>query len=193
MRYRLENGSPVLITKVTVDGLTTTNPTDDFIDEHELGYPKQDTTAPEYDPDTQHVTSSWSIVNGVITKVWEIIDYTEEELQAKQNAAIDSQIEEVNTSYDRWQLTPIEYTFNNQTMYVKPIWITQYYGTLQQVSLMTNGAIFPMIITDAAGANYEMTAEEFQTMYLWMVQAASTEIARVNAVLVELEAEKETE
>ena len=183
MRYRLENGSPVLITKVTVDGLITTNPSDEFIDENELGYPKQDTSAPEYNSDTQYVTSSWSVVNGVITKVWEVVDYTAEELQAKQNAAIDAQIDEVNTAYDQWQIAPLEYTFNEQTMYLKPIWITQYYGTLQQVSLMTSGAIFPMIITDAAGVDYEMTAEEFQTMYLWLVQAASTEIARVNTIL----------
>lgn len=190
MRYKLENGAPVLITKVTLNGLVTTNPSDAFIDENELGYPKQDTTAPEYDSDTQHVTSSWSIVNGVITKVWEIVDYTEEELQARQNAAIDAQIDEVNANYEQWQLTPVEYPFNNQTMYLKPIWTTQYYGTLQQVSLMTSGAIFPMTITDAAGVNFEMTAEEFQTMYLWLVQVASTEIARVNAVLAELEGEK---
>ena len=191
MRYTLENGSPVLITKVTVDGLITTNPSDDFIDEHEMGYPKLDTEAPEYDSDVQYVTSSWSVVNGVITKVWEIVDYTEEELQVKQNAAIDTQINEVNAAYEQWQLTPVEYTFDNQTMYLKPSWITQYYGTLQQVSLMTSGAIFPMIITDAAGVNYEMTSEEFQTMYLWLVQVASTEIARVNATLAELEAERE--
>lgn len=187
MRYRLENGSPVLITKVTVDGLITTNPSDEFVDENELGYPKQDTAAPEYDADTQHIISSWSVVNGTITKVWEVIDFTEEELQAKQDAAIDVQINEINAAYDQWQLTPVEYTFNNQTMYLKPIWITQYYGTLQQVSLMTSGAIFPMIITDAAGVNFEMTAAEFQTMYLWLVQVASTEIARVNAELAELE------
>lgn len=191
MRYRLENGSPVLITKVTVDGLTTTNPSDAFIDEHELGYPKQDTSAPEYDADTQRIASSWSVVNGVITKVWEVLDLTEEELHVKQNAAIDIQINEVNADYEQWQLTPVEYTFGNDTMYLKPIWITQYYGTLQQVSLMTSGAIFPMIITDAAGVNFEMTAEEFQTMYLWLVQVASAEIARVNAVLAELEAQKE--
>lgn len=198
MRYRLENGSPVLITKVTVDGLTTTNPSDAFIDEHELGYPKLETEAPEYDPETERISFAWEVVQDadpvygvVIMKVWTVTELTEEELRAKRNAAIDAQIAEVNSAYDQWQLTPVEYAFNNQTMYLKPIWITQYYGTLQQVSLMTSGAIFPMIITDTAGVNFEMTAEEFQTMYLWLVQVASTEIARVNAVLAELEADKE--
>ena len=39
MRYILENSAPVLIRKVTFEGLVITNPSDDFIDANGLGYP----------------------------------------------------------------------------------------------------------------------------------------------------------
>lgn len=60
-----------------------------------------------------------------------------------------------------------------------------------QIGLMTNGANFPTTITDATGTNFEMTFAEFQTMFLWLVGKAQTEIKRVNDALAELEAQKE--
>lgn len=191
MRYKLENGNPVLITRIDLNGQTITNPPDALIDENGLGYPKMETPAPTYDPAEETISSTWEIQSGVITQVWTVTELTAAEKAAIYNAAIDAQIEAVNAGYEAYKTTPITYDFNGQTMSLKPIWVTEYYGTLMQIGLMTNGANFPTIITDAAGTNFEMTFAEFQTMFLWLVGKAQTEIKRVNDALAELEAERE--
>jgi len=190
MRYKLENAAPVLITVVTFEGRTISNPTDYFIDEHGLGYPKVETPAPAYDPETHRITSTWQVVDGTITKVWTVEELSEEEKKQRHNAGIDAQIQAVNQAYEAYQTTPLDYTFGDATLKLKPIWTTQYYGTLQQVGTITGGACFPTTITDAEGVTVTMTQAEFQTMYLWLVSQASAEIARVNAVIAELEAQK---
>lgn len=191
MRYILENSAPVLIRKVTFEGLVITNPADDFIDANGLGYPLKDEPAPEYDPDNEKISFEWKIQNGFIEKVWTVTELSASEKAAIKNAKIDAQIDAVNAGYEAYQTEPISYTFGASTMMLKPIWITQYYGTLMQVGLMSNGANFPATITDAAGVNFEMTFQEFQTMFLWLVGKAQTEIKRVNDALAELEAQKE--
>ena len=191
MRYILENSAPVLIRKVTFEGLVITNPADDFIDANGLGYPLKDEPAPEYDPDNEKISFEWKIQNGFIEKVWTVTELSAAEKAAIHNAGIDAQIQAVNEGYEAYKTTPLSYTFGAQTMSLKPIWVTEYYGTLMQIGLMTNGANFPTTITDAAGVNFEMTFQEFQTMFLWLVGKAQTEIKRVNDTLAELEAQKE--
>ena len=191
MRYSLENGVPVLIRKVIFEGLTITNPADDFIDANGLGYPLQDVPAPSYDPDEEKISFDWSIVDGFIKKVWTVTELSAAEKAAIHNTQIDAQIEAVNAGYEAYKTTPLSYTFGAQTMALKPIWITEYYGTLMQIGLMSSGANFPTTITDANCEDFEMTFEEFSTMYLWLVQQAQTEIKRVNTALAELEAQKE--
>ena len=191
MRYKLENSAPVEIRKVVFDGLTITNPTDVFIDAHGLGYPKEETPAPTYDPDEEKISFEWSVVDGTIKKVWTVTELSTAEKAAIHNARIDEQIAAVNAGYEAHKTTPISYAFGAQTMWLKPIWITEYYGTLMQIGLMTNGANFPTTITDASGTDFTMTFEEFSTMYLWLVQKAQTEIKRVNDAIAALEAQKE--
>lgn len=191
MRYKLENSAPVEIRKVVFDGLTITNPTDAFIDENGLGYPKEETTPPAYDPDEEKISFEWSVVDGVIKKVWTVTELTPAEKAAIHNAEIDAEIDAVNAAYEAYKTTPLSYAFNGQTMTLKPIWVTEYYGTLMQIGLMTNGANFPTTITDAAGVNFEMTFQDFQTMFLWLVGKAQTEIKRVNDSIAELQAQKE--
>ena len=191
MRYKLENFAPVEIRKVIFDGLTITNPTDSFIDENGLGYPKEETSPPDYDPEEEKISFEWSVVDGAIKKVWTVTELSASEKAAIHNAKIDAQIQAVNEVYAAYQTEPISYTFGASTMMLKPIWITQYYGTLMQVGLMSSGANFPATITDAAGVNFEMAFQEFQTMFLWLVGKAQTEIKRVNDAIAELTAQKE--
>lgn len=191
MRYKLENSAPVEIRKVIFEGLTITNPTDAFIDAHGLGYPKEDTPAPAYDPDEEKLSFEWSVVDGTIKKVWTVTELSAAEKAAIHNAQIDSQIEAVNVAYETYKTTPLTYNDGTRTMLLKPIWVTEYYGTLMQIGLMSSGANFPATITDAAGSNFELTFQEFSTLYLWLVQQAQTEIKRVNSALAELEAQKE--
>lgn len=191
MRYKLENSAPVEIRKVVFDGLTITNPTDAFIDAHGLGYPKEETPAPAYDPEEEKISFEWSVVDGTIKKVWTVTELSTAEKAAIHNARIDEQINAVNSAYEAYKTTPLSYAFNGQTMTLKPIWVTEYYGTLMQIGLMTNGANFPTTITDAAGTNFEMTFAEFQTMFLWLVGKAQTEIKRVNDAIAELNAQRE--
>lgn len=189
MRYTLENGQPVPVTKIEADGQTITNPPDELIDELGLGFPKVDVPEPGYDPEEERVSFEWEIVEGKILKVWTITPLTPAEKAAKKNAQIDAEIEAVNAEYDAWQYIPIEYDFNGSTMYLKPIWITQYYGTLLQAS--TLAPVFPSVVTDAHNANFTMTVEQFSAMYLYLVQTAAAKIATVNAAIAALEAQKE--
>lgn len=191
MRYILENSAPVLIRKVTFEGLVITNPSDDFIDANGLGYPLKDEPAPEYDPDNEKISFEWKIQNGSIEKVWTVTELSASEKAAIHNAKIDAQIDAVNAGYEAYKTTPLTYTDGTRTMLLKPIWVTEYYGTLMQIGLMSSGANFPATITDAAGSNFELTFQEFSTLYLWLVQQAQTEIKRVNDAIAELNAQKE--
>lgn len=191
MRYKLEKNVPVLITRIEISGQVITNPPDSMIDEAGIGYQLVDVPAPEYDSTKESISFEWQIKGGNIEKVWTITELTPAEKAAKKNAEIDAQIDAVNAGYEAYKTIPISYDFNGQTMLLKPVWVTEYYGTLQQVGIITSGATFPTIITDATGANFEMTFEQFSTMYLWLVQQAAAEIATVNATLAELEAQKE--
>lgn len=190
MRYTLENGVPVKVVKIVRDGRVTTNPTDAMIDEVGLGYPLLDASAPEYDPDEENISYQWIIEDNMIKKVWTITALTEEEKNARHNQAIDAQIAEMNAGFEAFKTTPVDYEFKDSVMKLKPIWTTEYYGTLQQVGMIVGDSMFPTIITDANGVNFTMTQEEFTQMYLWLVQVSYTEIALVNARLAELEGEK---
>ena len=69
VRYILENSAPVLLRKVTFEGLTVTNPTDDFIDANGLGYPLKDQPAPEYDPDNEKILGGYRYIYGTDIKI----------------------------------------------------------------------------------------------------------------------------
>lgn len=191
MRYKLEKNVPVLITRIEISGQVITNPPDSMIDEAGIGYQLVDVPAPEYNSTKESISFEWQIKGGNIEKVWTVTELTQAEKAAIHNARIDEQIAAVNAGYEAYKTTPLSYTFGAQTMSLKPIWVTEYYGTLMQIGLMTNGANFPTTITDAAGTNFEMTFQDFQTMFLWLVGKAQTEIKRVNDALAELEAERE--
>ena len=191
MLYALVNGSPVEVRKVNFNDLTITNPTDDFLAENGLGYPKIDTPAPSYDAAKEKISSEWSIRSGAIERVWTLTPLDENELVALHNLAIDEHIKGVNEDYEAWKITPLAYSFGEQTMQLKPIWVTEYYSTLMQVGLMSNGANFPATITDATGTNFEMTFQEFQTMFLWLVSKAQAKIKLVNDTLADLNTQKE--
>ena len=191
MRYKLENSVPVLITRIEISGQVITNPPDSMIDEAGIGYQLIDVPAPEYDSTKESISFEWQIKGGNIEKVWTITELSQAEKAAIHNAGIDKQIAAVNAAYEAYKTTPLSYTFGAQTMTLKPIWVTEYYGTLMQVGLMSSGANFPTTITDANGSDFEMTFEQFSTMYLWLVQQAQTEIKRVNAQIAALEAQKE--
>ena len=190
MRYKLENSAPVEIRKVIFEGLTITNPTDAFIDENGLGYPKEETTPPAYDPDEEKISFEWSVVDGTIKKVWTVTELSASEKAAIKNAKIDVQIDTVNAEYDAWQTTPVDYDFNGQTLCLKPIWVTQYYGTLLQASTL-GAMVFPSRVTDAQNVTVEMSETQFVAMYLWLVGQAAVKIATVNAEIATLEAQKE--
>lgn len=197
MRYALVNGAPSKVTKLTYNGMFITNPSDELVDEAGVGYPLLETEAPEYDPDEERISFQWEVVQdadpesgSVIMKVWTVIPLTAEEKAVIHNQEIDNQIRAVNADFEQFKTTPVEYTFKDSVMKLRPIWTTEYYGTLQQVSMIVGDTVFPTIITDADGVNFEMTREEFTQMYLWLVQVSQTKIADVNARLAELEGER---
>ncbi|MBR0193359.1 MAG: hypothetical protein IJQ31_14965 [Thermoguttaceae bacterium] len=197
MLYRLENGQPVPVTKVEVDGQIITNPPWEWMQDNGYGYQKAEMVPPSYDPDNERLESRWVLTEDtdckwpVIVKEYEVVELTTAEKAAIHNAKLDAQIDAVNAGYETYKTTPLTYTDGTRTMLLKPIWVTEYYGTLMQIGLMSSGANFPATITDAAGSNFELTFQEFSTLYLWLVQQAQTEIKRVNDAIAELQAQKE--
>lgn len=196
MLYRLENGQPVPVTKVEVDGQIITNPPWEWMQDNGYGYQKAETVPPSYDPDTERLESRWVLTEDtdckwpVIVKEYEVVELTAAEKAAIHNAAIDAAIDAINDAYNAWQTEPLEYTFNDATMYLKPIWTTQYYGTLLQASTL-GATVFPSGVTDAHDVTYEMTEAQFAAMYLWLVGQAAVKIATVNAQIATLKAQKE--
>ena len=56
------------------DGSKLVRPSDETLDALKVGYKLVNTRQPKYDPETQHLSLSYTIKSGKIAKVWEIVD-----------------------------------------------------------------------------------------------------------------------
>ena len=174
MRYTLENGKPVEVTYIIIDGMRVVHPFDETVDAAGAGYPLQLTDEPEYDPETQRLEQSWTLTDGKIVQTWTIIDLPQPSPTEKRIAEINQLLAASNAAFLEFKETPIVYEGNG--LKYKPSYITDYW-----VPILPLQQAFPMVISDADCVPQEMTYEQFTNLYTWLLGVSSQEIAKVNA------------
>lgn len=174
MRYVLQEGKPVEVIAITVDGMRIVHPTDEQVDAAGSGYPLQLTDAPEYDAETQTLRESWTLTGGEIVQTWTIIDLPQPSPTEKRVAEINQLLAASNAGFLAFKDTPIVYEGNG--LRYKPSYLTDYW-----VPILPLQAAFPMVVSDADCVPQEMTYEEFTNLYTWLLTVSAQEIARVNA------------
>ena len=175
MRYNLQDGKPVEITAIIVDGMRIVHPTDAQVDAAGAGYPLQTTDAPEYDPETQRLEESWTLEGGKIVQVWTVIDLPQPTPTEKRIAEINQLLAASNAAFLSFKETPITYETNG--LKYKPSYLVDYWVPL----LPLGAAAFPQTISDADCVDRTFTFEEFVALYTWLLGVSAQEIKRVNA------------
>ena len=175
MRYTLQEGKPVDVIAITVDGMRIVHPTDAQVDAAGAGYPLQTADAPDYDPETQRLEESWTLTKGKIKQVWTIIDLPQPSETERRIAEINQLLAASNAAFMEFKETPITYEANG--LKYKPSYLVDYWVPL----LPLGAAAFPQTIGDADCVAREFTFEEFVAMYTWLLTVSAQEIARVNA------------
>lgn len=185
MRFILDEGIPVPVTKIIVGEMIVTNPTDEAVDEAGAGYPLKDNPAPEYNPDTQKKpTAIWKIVDGWIERIWTVEDFSEEELKDRRNAGRLAQIEQNNAEFELKKSEPIIYA--NGKGYL-PRWLVEFY-----IPLLTLGeTAFPQNVMAIDGTVDSFTYEEFKTLTAFLIQEFGKITAETNAENARIQGEME--
>lgn len=175
MRYTLQDGKPVEVISIVVDGMRIIHPTDAQVDASGAGYPLQLTDAPEYDTETQRLEESWTLTGGKIVQTWTIIDLPQPSETERRIAEINQLLAASNAAFLEFKETPIVYEANG--LRYKPSYLPDYWVPL----LPLGAAAFPQTIGDADCVAREFTFEEFVSLYTWLLGVSAQEIKRVNA------------
>lgn len=183
MRYILQEGKPVEVISIIVDGMRIVHPTDAQVDAAGAGYPLKLTDPPEYDPETEKLTLSYALEGGEILQVWTVEELPQPTPTEKRIAEINLLLAESNAAFETYKQTPLTYPGNG--LKYKPSYITDYWTA----AMMMGAAAFPMQVSDADCVSREFTFAEFQTLYGWLLQESAQEITRVNTYQAPLIAE----
>ena len=74
--YTLETETYIKpVRSIRYNGRRISNPPDALVIEAGMGYPLQTTEQPEYDQETQYITKSYKLEEGVIIEVWTIYEH----------------------------------------------------------------------------------------------------------------------
>lgn len=184
MRYTLENGQPMEVVSITVDGKRIVHPTDDQCDAAHIGYPLVLADAPEYDPDTQYLEESWRIRYKKIRQIWTVVDIPQPTEEEQRIAEIDKLLNDSDAEFEVFKSTPIVYPING--LRYKPSYIKDFWNSV----IVLGESAFPMTISDADCVNEEMTFAQFTNLYVWLLQQSAAEIAAVNTYQAPLIAER---
>ena len=165
MRYELIDGQPSLITKVTVDGMLYTNPSDSFLDENEIGYTRTIIPSPEVSDETKKLIHTYEVIDGSITDVWTEVGKTNEELIS---LYIDQIADIYNTAEDYKQDGKILYPVTGKE-YI-PRWVFEFYNT----ALINKDSYFPTAestidVAAVDGTSDKMTFQEFVQFYYYLI------------------------
>lgn len=175
MRYILQDGKPVEVTAIIVDGMRIVYPTDAQVDAAGAGYPLNLTDPPEYDPETEKLTLSYALEGGEIVQVWTVEELPQPTPTEKRIAEINQLLAASNAAFLTFKETPITYETNG--LKYKPSYISDYWVPL----LPLGAAAFLQTIGDADCVAREFTFEEFINLYTWLLGVSAQEIKRVNA------------
>ena len=174
MRYTLTNGTPEKVLKITVNGLTVTNPSDGAVDASGAGYPL-DRTDPPQTSEGETLSSRWELSDGRIVQVWTV--HESDPIQA-----INAQIDALNTAYEAFKNTPILYEGSGYL----PRWVPEYYTPI----LTLGESAFPMSVSAVDGSVKTFTFLDFKALFGFLVSVSAVETARVNGLIAGLEAQK---
>lgn len=189
MRYELIDGQPSLITKVTVDGMLYTNPSDSFLDENEIGYTRTIIPSPEVSDETKKLIHTYDVIDGSITDVWTEVEKTNEELIS---LYLDKITDIYNTAEDYKQDGKILYPVTGKE-YI-PRWVFEFYNT----ALINKDSYFPTAestidVAAVDGTSDKMTFQEFVQFYYYLISQYMTytntqndDIAALTAKIKEL-------
>ena len=184
MRYELIDGQPSLITKVTVDGMLYTNPSDSFLDENEIGYTRTIIPSPEVSDETKKLIHTYEVIDGSITDVWTEVGKTNEEL-------INLYLEQITDIYN----TSENYKHDGKILYPGtgkeyiPRWVFEFYNT----ALINKDSYFPTAestidVAAVDGTSDKMTFQEFVQFYYYLISQYMTYTATQNEDIAELTA-----
>ena len=184
MRYELTDGQPSLITKVTVDGMLYTNPSDSFLDENEIGYTRTIIPSPEVSDETKKLIHTYEVIDGSITDVWTEVEKTNEEL-------INLYIEQITDIYN----TSENYKHDGKILYPGtgkeyiPRWVFEFYNT----ALINKDNYFPTAestidVAAVDGTSDKMTFQEFVQFYYYLISQYMSYTNTQNEDIAELTA-----
>lgn len=184
MRYELIDGQPSLITKVTVDGMLYTNPSDSFLDENEIGYTRTIIPSPEVSDETKKLIHTYDVIDGSITDVWTEVEKTNEELIS---LYLDKITDIYNTAEDYKQDGKILYPVTGKE-YI-PRWVFEFYNT----ALINKDSYFPTAestidVAAVDGTSDKMTFQEFVQFYYYLISQYMTYTNTQNEDIAELTA-----
>ena len=165
MRYELIDGQPSLITKVTVDGMLYTNPSDNFLDANEIGYTRTVVPSPEISDETKKLIYTYEVIDDSITDVWTEVEKTNEEL-------ISLYIEQITDIYN----TAEDYKNDGKILYPGtgkeyiPRWVYEFYNAV----LIKPESYFPndnstIDVAAVDGTTDAMTFQQFMQFYYYLI------------------------
>lgn len=195
MRYSFIDGKPVAITKIAVDGMLYTNPSDDFLDSKHVGYTRTILPAPVPSDETKKIVHTYEIINNSITDVYTEVEKTDQELI---NLYIDQITDIYNTAEDYKQDGKILYPVTGKE-YI-PRWVFEFYNT----ALINKDSYFPTAestidVAAVDGTSDKMTFQEFVQFYYYLIMqymsytnTQNEDIAILTAKIKELRDESES-
>ena len=179
MRYNLEDGVLKPVVKVTFQNIDFTNPSDAFIDTLGVGYQLREDDPPAYDTAMYDLQPVYTQHEDYIELSWELIPKSKVELIK----AIDDEINRINAEYESWKNIPIEYDGKGYL----PRWISEVYTPMRTLP----AEAFPMTLSAVDFTAKAFTYEEFNALYLYLLNVSAAYIAEVNTQLAVLEAKKQ--
>ena len=195
MRYELVNGYPKEITKVTIDGMLYTNPSDNFLYSHGIGYTRTILDPPEPSDETKKIVHTYEIINNSITDVYTEVEKTDQEL-------IDMYIGQITDIYN----TAEDYKNDGKILYPGtgkeyiPRWVYEFYNAV----LIKPESYFPddnstIEVSAVDGTTDTMTLPQFLQFYYYLITQYMTytgvqniDIAALTAKIKELRDESES-
>lgn len=193
--YILKNGYPESVRSIVENNRVITNVPDEIILEKGLGYRLEDSPCPELE-EGKRAEEHYEIEGQTIKNVWTIVDKTNQEKIRDYKFKIECIYNEAEEYKQKGKIfypgTGKEYI---------PRWIVEFYNTI----LIRKEIFFPndetkQKIAAVDGTADEMNYDEFLNLCNFIINDYNTkteeqnkEIARINALIRELEAQEENE
>lgn len=179
MRYTLNMTTQTkeTVRKVEVEGHTVFNPTDELLDELEIGYPYEPTKPEPIEDRNKFYKHSYTIEDGVIKDVWAIENKTPQMLLEEYK----QEIARLNAESDNYKNSgSVQY---NGKGYI-PRWVFEFYNPMLSLNQMAD--MFPCDIAADDGTSKTFTYEEFLQLFAAISMTFAEYTRNVNNRIAEL-------